>query len=39
MRPNIGHVQDITSEKVKQVMLKMKMGKAAERSRVPFEVI
>jgi len=32
-------VQDITSEEVKQTMLKMKMGKAARLSGVPIEVI
>jgi len=39
MRPNIGPVQDITSVEVEQAMLKMKMGKSAEPSGVPIEVI
>jgi len=39
MRPNIGPVQDITTEEVVQAMLKMKMGKADGPSGVPIEVI
>jgi len=37
MRPNIGPVQDLTSEEVEQVMLKMKMGNAAGPCGVPIE--
>jgi len=39
MKPNIRPVQDIISEEVVQAVLKMKMGKAAELSRVPIKAI
>jgi len=39
LRPILGSVQDITSEKMEEAMLKMKMGKAAGPSGVPIKVI
>jgi len=39
MRPNIGPINDTTSEEVEQAMLKMKMGKTAGPSGVSIEVI